>query len=329
MAANGEQKRRAGPHAEDAGAVDARRGRRGRRENIRRDRSRRCGSPLTQRFGRKRFQISHPPSPRDQNQCRRRRRPLSATSDFTPVKSTAQCLAALDRRASRRCVHSTLPSPMHDEFHARAGLLVHFVIHAHAGGKLLRAAVQVDDQHAFGMGAEAACRISARRWSAGVLQPTGSYAGRPSPAWRRRDSSCPARRFRRKRFRRRTRVSEKTRARDKTGIHAVILPLEKPASSSPAGNFSLHSAHDDAAHRHAQPHKVGEIRAILGGSFQFLTLNDFPAAPKVVEDADTFAGNATKKAVELAVAGCRNPATPNSEFRILFWRTIPGWKWTP
>ena len=47
-------------------------------------------------------------------------------------------------------------------------------------------------------------------------------------------------------------------------------------------------------------HKTGEIRAILGAQFQFLTLNDFPDAPKVVEDADTFAGNAAKKAVELA-----------------------------
>jgi XTP/dITP diphosphohydrolase len=47
-------------------------------------------------------------------------------------------------------------------------------------------------------------------------------------------------------------------------------------------------------------HKVGEIRAILGAQFQFLTLNDFPNAPKVVEDADTFAGNAAKKAVDLA-----------------------------
>jgi len=46
-------------------------------------------------------------------------------------------------------------------------------------------------------------------------------------------------------------------------------------------------------------HKVGEIRAILGGQFQFLTLDDFPGAPQVIEDADTFAGNATKKAVEL------------------------------
>ena len=47
-------------------------------------------------------------------------------------------------------------------------------------------------------------------------------------------------------------------------------------------------------------HKAGEIRAILGGRFQFLTLNDFHGAPEVVEDAPTFAGNATKKAVELA-----------------------------
>ena len=48
------------------------------------------------------------------------------------------------------------------------------------------------------------------------------------------------------------------------------------------------------------PHKVGEIRAILGSQFQFLTLNDFPNAPKIVEDANTFAGNAAKKAIELA-----------------------------
>jgi XTP/dITP diphosphohydrolase len=47
-------------------------------------------------------------------------------------------------------------------------------------------------------------------------------------------------------------------------------------------------------------HKVEEIRGILGPRFQFLTLRDFPNAPAVVEDANTFAGNATKKAVELA-----------------------------
>lgn len=47
-------------------------------------------------------------------------------------------------------------------------------------------------------------------------------------------------------------------------------------------------------------HKVGEIQAILGAEFCCLTLQEFPGAPAVVEDADTFVGNATKKAVELA-----------------------------
>src|SRR6266446_7132478 len=47
-------------------------------------------------------------------------------------------------------------------------------------------------------------------------------------------------------------------------------------------------------------HKIQEIRAILSERVQYLALNDFPDAPKTVEDADTFAGNATKKANELA-----------------------------
>ena len=47
-------------------------------------------------------------------------------------------------------------------------------------------------------------------------------------------------------------------------------------------------------------HKVGEIRAILSDEFQYLTLQDFSAAPPIVEDAKTFDGNATKKAVQLA-----------------------------
>lgn len=46
-------------------------------------------------------------------------------------------------------------------------------------------------------------------------------------------------------------------------------------------------------------HKVGEIHAILGAEFRCLTLKEFPDAPPVIEDAATFAGNATKKAVEL------------------------------
>jgi XTP/dITP diphosphohydrolase len=47
-------------------------------------------------------------------------------------------------------------------------------------------------------------------------------------------------------------------------------------------------------------HKVDEIRAILGPNFDCLSLGDISDAPVVIEDAPTFAGNATKKAVELA-----------------------------
>jgi XTP/dITP diphosphohydrolase len=55
-------------------------------------------------------------------------------------------------------------------------------------------------------------------------------------------------------------------------------------------------------------HKVHEIRAVLGESFAYSTLDDFPDAPAVREDAGTFAGNATKKAVELAAWLTRRPA---------------------
>ncbi len=78
-------------------------------------------------------------------------------------------------------------------------------------------------------------------------------------------------------------------------------------------------------------HKVGEIRAILGAPFQFLTLNDFPAAPKVVEDADTFAGNADKESGgtgEMACGENIQHSTFNIQRRILCSPTIPGWKWT-
>ncbi|MCF7765011.1 MAG: non-canonical purine NTP pyrophosphatase [Verrucomicrobia bacterium] len=47
-------------------------------------------------------------------------------------------------------------------------------------------------------------------------------------------------------------------------------------------------------------HKVGEIRSILGDGFTCLSLRDLPSPPEVIEDADSFAGNARKKAVELA-----------------------------
>lgn len=47
-------------------------------------------------------------------------------------------------------------------------------------------------------------------------------------------------------------------------------------------------------------HKVGEIQAVLGAAHRYVTLADLPGAPEVVEDAPTFAGNASKKACELA-----------------------------
>jgi XTP/dITP diphosphohydrolase len=47
-------------------------------------------------------------------------------------------------------------------------------------------------------------------------------------------------------------------------------------------------------------HKVQEIQAVLGDQFRFLSLKDFPEAPKVVEDQPTFTKNAAKKARELA-----------------------------
>ncbi|HEY9509396.1 MAG TPA: non-canonical purine NTP pyrophosphatase [Verrucomicrobiae bacterium] len=66
-------------------------------------------------------------------------------------------------------------------------------------------------------------------------------------------------------------------------------------------------------------HKVGEIRAILGSAFNYRTLNDFAQAPKVIEDANTFAGNATKKAVELArwISETQNLNTAAEKFFVL------------
>jgi XTP/dITP diphosphohydrolase len=52
-------------------------------------------------------------------------------------------------------------------------------------------------------------------------------------------------------------------------------------------------------------HKVAEIRAILSGHCSCLSQNDASGAPTIVEDEETFAGNARKKAEGLAawVAG--------------------------
>jgi XTP/dITP diphosphohydrolase len=55
-------------------------------------------------------------------------------------------------------------------------------------------------------------------------------------------------------------------------------------------------------------HKVRELRAILGDGFCCWALDTFPGAPEVVEDAGTFAGNATKKAVALAAWLAETPS---------------------
>lgn len=58
-------------------------------------------------------------------------------------------------------------------------------------------------------------------------------------------------------------------------------------------------------------HKVGEIRAILGEHYRYLTLDSVPDAPEVHEDAPTFAGNATKKAIQLAKWLAASPTLPS------------------
>jgi XTP/dITP diphosphohydrolase len=54
-------------------------------------------------------------------------------------------------------------------------------------------------------------------------------------------------------------------------------------------------------------HKVAEIRRILGGSVRIFSQLEFPEAPGVAEDADTFAGNATKKAEGFSAWLAANP----------------------
>lgn len=47
-------------------------------------------------------------------------------------------------------------------------------------------------------------------------------------------------------------------------------------------------------------HKTGEIQQILGEGFRCLSLNEFPDAPPIEENAITFGGNAALKSVGLA-----------------------------
>lgn len=56
-------------------------------------------------------------------------------------------------------------------------------------------------------------------------------------------------------------------------------------------------------------HKAREIEAMLEGVCQLSTLADYPDAPPVIEDQPHFAGNAIKKAVQLAVWLRQRPAS--------------------
>lgn len=61
-------------------------------------------------------------------------------------------------------------------------------------------------------------------------------------------------------------------------------------------------------------HKVQEIKGILGSAHQYSSLRDLPSVPEVVEDAPTFAGNATKKAVTLAQFLAAQSPAPEIDF---------------
>ena len=60
-------------------------------------------------------------------------------------------------------------------------------------------------------------------------------------------------------------------------------------------------------------HKVQEIQDLLPVKCRFMTLADFPNAPSVREDADSFCGNAAKKAVALAAWISNSVASPQRD----------------
>jgi XTP/dITP diphosphohydrolase len=50
------------------------------------------------------------------------------------------------------------------------------------------------------------------------------------------------------------------------------------------------------------PGKLKELRELLGGDIEWVSLSDFPNVPEIVEDGNTFAENARKKAIGYAKA---------------------------
>jgi len=70
--------------------------------------------------------------------------------------------------------------------------------------------------------------------------------------------------------------------------------------------------------------KIEEIRRILDGlNISLLTLDDFPYCPEVDENADTFEGNAIKKAVEIAQCTGKRRSPMIQASRYTPWTGLP------
>jgi len=71
--------------------------------------------------------------------------------------------------------------------------------------------------------------------------------------------------------------------------------------------------------------KVEEIRRILEGvAVELLSLDDFPGCPEVAEDADTFEGNAVKKAIEVAHFTGKPSVADDSGLEVYALKGAPG-----
>ncbi len=71
--------------------------------------------------------------------------------------------------------------------------------------------------------------------------------------------------------------------------------------------------------------KIEEISRILNGlDVTLLTLRDFPSCPEVEEDADTFQGNAVKKALEIAKCTGKPAVADDSGLEVYALDNAPG-----
>lgn len=72
-------------------------------------------------------------------------------------------------------------------------------------------------------------------------------------------------------------------------------------------------------------HKAKEIRAILNGlGIKFLTLQDFPKMPDIIEDGKTFKENAVKKAKEIARLTGKTALADDSGIEVEALNNAPG-----